>query len=121
MPPSDLATGTSVGAALELLTSARAAVRRLVIVTDGYENRPPRIVSALAGYRAATGGAPSLYLVQPPGAARQLAVDLKNASIPFEVFQVDTHLLGLDAFVAVLSQEGEDLFARIAATPLPRL
>ena len=35
--------GTSLGAGLERLARDGLAVARLVLVTDGYENRPPRL------------------------------------------------------------------------------
>lgn len=117
VPSSDLRTGTSVGAALSLLT-VDEPVQRVVIVTDGYENRPPRLVTALADYRETTGRRPQLYLVQPDDAGPQLAIDLKNAQVAHDTFRVDRHLLGLDALVAQRAREGHaDLFAAIRNCP----
>jgi hypothetical protein len=110
------AAGTSVGAAVERLAADRRLVSRLVIVTDGYENRPPRLASALERYRAALGRRPVIHLVQPAGTARQLAIDLRNANIPFSVFTVDRHRLGLAALVpALTAQADEDLVNQILA------
>jgi hypothetical protein len=94
--------GTSLGAAVEALLRDGRRVSRLVIVTDGQENRAPRLTAALERYRAAVGVRPTVQLVQPAGAATQLAGDLRNAKVPFAVFTVDRHLVGLDAFVPAL-------------------
>jgi hypothetical protein len=108
--------GTSIGAGVEYLAQQRLGVSRLVILTDGYENRPPRLVTAYDRYRSLTGQRPSIHLVQPAGASRQLGVDLKNAQVPFGVFSVDPHYLGLDALVAGLrGQSGETRLAQILA------
>ena len=61
--------GTSVGAAVERLSSDGRAVSRLVMVTGGYENRPPRLGQTLGRYRAVTGERPTVHLVQPAGSA----------------------------------------------------
>jgi hypothetical protein len=114
--PAPTAPGTSAGAAVEKLAADRRAVSRLVIVTDGYENRPPRLPSAIERYRSLTGMRPAVYLVQPANTALQLAVDLRSAQVPFGVFTVDPHLLGLDALIPALSaQAGEDRVAQILA------
>ncbi len=102
------APGTSLGAALDRLAAEGGAVSRLVLVTDGYENRPPRFVSAYERYRSSTGRRPTIHLVQPTGAAQQLARDLKNAQIGFTVFTVDRHLLGLDAMIASLNAQASE-------------
>jgi hypothetical protein len=108
--------GTSPGAGVEQLGRDGHAVSRLVLVTDGYENRPPRLVSALERYRTTTGQRPSVHLVQPAGSALQLAVDLRNAQVPFGVFTVDRHRLGLDALVPALNaHDGENRVAQILA------
>jgi hypothetical protein len=114
--PAPATAGTSVGAAVEALASDRWTVSRLVLVTDGYENRPPRLPSALDRYRTATGQRPALCLVQPAETALQLARDLRQAQVPFHVFTVDRHLLGLDAMVPALGgASGEDRVAQILA------
>jgi hypothetical protein len=114
--PAPAAAGTSVGAAVERLARDRHAVSRLVVVTDGYENRAPRLASAFERYRSATGQRPTINLIQPAGTALQLAVDLRNAQVPFGVFAVDRHLLGLDALVPALrAQAGEDRVSQILA------
>jgi hypothetical protein len=108
--------GTSVGAAIERLAADAKPVSRLVIVADGYENRPPRLAPALERYRAVTGERPSVHLVQPAGSARQLAVDLRTAQLPFTIFTVDQHLLGLDALIASLvAGAADDRVAQILA------
>jgi hypothetical protein len=108
--------GTSLGAALEQLGRERIAVSRLVVVTDGYENRPPRLATAYERYRGQTGQRPSLHLVQPAGSATQLGIDLKNAQIPFGVFSVDPHHLGLDALIPALrTPQGQSRLAQILA------
>ena len=110
------AAGTSVGAAVERLAADRRLVSRLVVVTDGYENRPPRLAPALERYRAALGRRPAIHLVQPAGTARQLAMDLRGANLPFSVFTVDRHRLGLAALVpALVAQAGEDLVNQVLA------
>jgi hypothetical protein len=46
----------------------------------------------------------------------QFSVDLKNAQIPFGVFTVDHHRLGLDALIPALqTQSGETRLAQILA------
>jgi hypothetical protein len=108
--------GTSLGAALERLAQHRVGAARLILITDGYENRPPRLVTAYERYRTLTGQRPSIHLVQPAGAGLQLSVDLKNAQIPFGVFTVDHHRLGLDALIPALqTQSGETRLAQILA------
>jgi hypothetical protein len=108
--------GTSVGAAVERLTADRRLVSRLVIITDGYENRPPRLVPSIERYRSALGQRPAIHLVQPAGTARQLAIDLRNANIPFSVFTVDRHGLGLAALIPALTgRADEDLVNQILA------
>jgi hypothetical protein len=92
---------------------------RLVVVTDGYENRPPRLPAALAAYAARTGVRPAVCLVQPPDGGRQLAVDLRRALQPFDVFAVDPHGVALDALVpALAAARSEDLLETIADYPL---
>jgi hypothetical protein len=87
-----------------------------VLVTDGYENRPPRLAQALERYRAATGQLPAVYLVQPSGSGRQLATDLRNAQVAFQVFSMDQQLLGLDAFISsLLAGTGRDPMTEILA------
>jgi hypothetical protein len=108
------APGTSVGAAVERMMADRRTVQRLVIVTDGYENRPPRLVSALERYRTATGQRAMVQLVQGAGTAVQLAVDLRNSRLPFSVFSVDRHRLGLRALVqALVTQSVDDVASQI--------
>ena len=110
------AAGTSAGAAVERLAADRRLVSRLVVITDGYENRPPRLAAAVERYRAALGRRPALHLVQPAGTGRQLAMDLRGANIPFSVFTVDAHRLGLAALVpALAAQADEDLVNQILA------
>lgn len=112
------ATGTSVGAAIERLAADRRAMQRLLVVTDGYENRPPRLVSALENYRMTLGQRPVIHLVQPAGTALQLAMDLRNARLPFSVFNVDQHHLGLQALVqALVAQSAEDVTSQMLASP----
>jgi hypothetical protein len=114
--PVAAAPGTSPGAAVERLGQDRYTVSRLVFVTDGYENRPPRLAPAFARYRTGTGQRPAINLVQPADTALQLAVDLRNAQVPFHVFSVDRHLLGLDALIPALgAQTDEDRVAQILA------
>jgi hypothetical protein len=110
------AAGTSVGAAVERLAADRRRVSRLILITDGYENRPPRLVPALERYRAAMNQRPAIHLVQPAGTAPQLAMDLRNGNVPFSVFTVDLHRLGLAALApALAAQADEDLVNRILA------
>ena len=110
--------GTSLGSALQALAQERLGVRRLVIVTDGCENRPPRLATAYESYRAAMGCHPSLHLVQPTGGSTQLATDLRNARAAFGVFTVDRHLLGLEAFLPSLAaQASENRVAQVMAFP----
>src|SRR5262249_4308925 len=106
--PLPLEAGTSLGSALERLMRERYAVSRIVAVTDGYENRAPRLASAFQRYRPETGLRPSLHLVQPAGSALQLAMDLKNAQVPYGSFTVDRHLLGLDALIGALAEQARD-------------
>jgi hypothetical protein len=115
-PPPPTVPGTSAGAALERLRQHGHDVARLVVVTDGYENRPPRLATAYEGYRGATGLRPSLHLVQPAGAGVQLAVDLRGAQVPFTVFTMDQHLLGLEGLVpALAAQAQQDRVAQVLA------
>jgi hypothetical protein len=108
--------GTSLGSALQALSREGLAVQRLVVVTDGYENRPPRLATAYEAYRAELGCYPSLHLVQPAGSGLQLATDLRNARVPFGVFTVDKHLLGLEAFVpSLVTQASENRVAQVLA------
>jgi hypothetical protein len=108
--------GTSAGAAVEQLGRDGHAVSRLLVVTDGYENRPPRLVSGLDRYRSLTGQRPAVNLVQPAETAVQLAVDLRNAQVAFRIFSVDRHLLGLDALLPALAvPSSEDRVAQILA------
>jgi hypothetical protein len=108
--------GTALGAGVEaLLRDSRPAVR-LVIITDGQENRAPRLVSALERYRSAAKQRPLVQLVQPAGAAQQLAGDLRNAQVPFGVFTVDRHLVGLDSLLPALRASGaESRLAQVLA------
>jgi hypothetical protein len=116
--PAPGAPGTSLGVALEQMIRDRRPVSRVVVVTDGYENRAPRLAPAFARYGAETGLRPTLHLVQPAGAARQLAMDLKNAQVPFAVFAADRHLLGLDVLIAALAaRSADDRLAQILAYP----
>ena len=88
-----------------------------MIVTDGTENRPPRLAGALLDRRARLGRDPALVLVQPHDAARQLAVDLKSAAVPAEVFTIDRYGFGRSALVGVLAGDaGRDPTAEILAT-----
>ncbi|CEF49293.1 unnamed protein product [uncultured bacterium] len=114
--PAPEAPGTALGTGVEaLLRDGRQAVR-LVLVTDGQENRAPRLVSALERYRSATGQRPLVQLVQPANASQQLAGDLRNAQVPFGVFTVDRHLVGLDAFLPAMRTSGaESRVAQILA------
>jgi hypothetical protein len=108
--------GTSAGSAVVRLAADGRTVRRLVIVTDGYENRPPRLAQALERYRTATGHLPAISIVQPSGSGRQLATDLRNAQVSFQVFSMDQQLLGLDAFVSsLLAGTGRDPVAEVLA------
>jgi hypothetical protein len=110
--------GTSLGSALQTLSRQGVAVQRLVVVTDGYENRPPRLATAYESYRAGLGCHPSLHLVQPAGTGLQLATDLRNARVAFGVFTVDRHLLGLEAFLpSLVSQASENRVAQVLAFP----
>lgn len=112
----DLAPGTSVGAAV---SAAGDHVSRFVIVTDGAESRPPRLVSTLLARRARVGRDAELVLVLPHDGSRQLAVDLKTAQIPCEVFTLDRHGVGLPALARVLAARGSlDRVAAIRAYPL---
>jgi hypothetical protein len=114
--PAPAVPGTSAGSAVEQLGQDGWSVSRLVIVTDGYENRPPRLAPAYERYRTATGQRPAVCLVQPAETALQLARDLRTAQVPFRVFTVDRHLLGLDALVPTLGAAvDEDRVARILA------
>jgi hypothetical protein len=57
-----------------------------------------------------------VHLVQPAGTALQLAVDLRNARIPFSVFTVDAHRLGLSALIPALAgRADEDLVNQVLA------
>lgn len=96
---SDLGRHTSVGSALTYLDDA---VERLVIVTDGTENRPPRLATALIERRARLGRDPAIVLVSPHDAARQLAVDLEAAAIGAEVFTIDRWGFGHAALIGAL-------------------
>jgi hypothetical protein len=110
--------GTSAGAAVERLAADRRLVNRFVLITDGYENRPPRLAPAIERYRAALGRRPAIHLVQPAGTALQLAMDLRNANLPFSIFTVDPHRLGLAALVPALAdQTNEDVVNQILAFP----
>jgi hypothetical protein len=92
-------------------------VSRLVLITDGYENRPPRLTSALERYRATMGQRPAIHLVQPAGTALQLAIDLRSANLPFSVFTVDSHRVGLAALIpALAAQADEDRVNQILAS-----
>jgi hypothetical protein len=114
--PAPPVPGTSAGSAVALLAADARTVNRLVIVTDGYENRPPRLAQALERCRTATGQLPAVYLVQPSGSGRQLATDLRNAQVSFHVFSMDQQLLGLDAFISsLLAGTGWDPVAEIMA------
>jgi hypothetical protein len=95
-------SGTSVGSALVLLAESEVQLERIVIVTDGYESRPPRLVQSYRRYlKAVQGGPPELWLVQPAGSGEQLAADLREAQIPCSVFLVDGGLDGLVQALAV--------------------
>jgi hypothetical protein len=110
VPWSDLGLGTSAGAALALVSDE---VERLVIVSDGTENRAPRLAGALLERRARVD--PAVVLVQPHDGARQLAVDLEAAAIAAEVFTIDRWGLGHRALVGVRAgQRGVDRVARSA-------
>jgi hypothetical protein len=114
--PAPTGQGTSVGSAIEALGRDGWSVSRLVLVTDGYENRPPRLTAAYERYRSATGQRPTVSLVQPAGTALQLARDLRAAQVPFRVFTVDQHLLGLDSLIpALTAPAGADRVAEILA------
>ncbi len=110
--------GTSVGAAIAKLTEEARPLTRLVIITDGYENRPPRLPSAFARYRQATGQRPMIHLVQPANTGLQLARDLRSSKVPFTVFNIDEHWLGMEALVpALAAQASQDRSAQILAMP----
>jgi hypothetical protein len=110
--------GTALGAGVERLMAVGLRVERLIIVTDGYENRPPRLVSALERYRGALACRPAIHLFQLAGAAPQLAIDLRNAKIPFNIYSIDRHLLGLDAALASLADSSNrDVVSEIINTP----
>lgn len=114
--PTDLGVGTSVGAAVR---AAGDDVERFVIVTDGTESRPPRLASVLLDRRTRVGRDPEITLVQWPDASRQLAVDLKMAQVPCEVFPLDRHGLGVRALARVLSERGTlDRVEAIRAHPI---
>jgi hypothetical protein len=86
------------------------------MVPAGTETRPPGLVSAYERYRDATGQAPAVTLVQPATAARQLAMDLRSAQVPFGVFTLDAHLLGLGGLIdALVSQARQDRVSQILA------
>ncbi len=97
--------GTSVGAAIAKLIEEAHPMTRMVIVTDGYENRPPRLPETFIRYRQATGQRPMIHLVQPANTGLQLARDLRSSKIPFTVFNVDEHWLGLEALVPALAAQ----------------
>jgi hypothetical protein len=111
------AVGTSLGSAVERLAADRRLVSRMVLITDGYENRPPRLTSALERYRATMGQRPAIHLVQPAGTALQLAIDMRSANLPFSVFTVDSHRVGLAALIpALAAQADEDRVNQILAS-----
>jgi hypothetical protein len=106
--------GTSAGAGVERLIADVRAVDRIVVVSDGMENRPPRLAQSLERYVTATSRRPAVHVVQPAGSGRQLATDLRNAQMAFTVFSMDQHLLGLDAFTSsLLAGTGRDAVAEI--------
>jgi hypothetical protein len=100
--------GTALGAGVEALLRDNLRVGRVVLITDGRENRAPRLTSALERYRSVTGLRPALQLVQPAGASTQLAGDLRSAQVPYGVFTVDRHLAGLEAFLPALQSSGSE-------------
>jgi len=110
----DLVRGTSAGAAV---AAVKAKVARFVVITDGYENRPPKLASALSAYREQHGVMPDVVLAQPHDAGIQLAVDLKNAAIAYRVFQLGHDVLGLDALEGVLSSSPVEPADEILAMP----
>lgn len=118
-PLSETSVGSSLGSAVELLTASRTAVQRLVFLTDGYENRSPRLPGAIARYRQTLSTYPSLCLVQPPDCSPQLAVDLKNAQLDYAVFTLDPYFERLDALVPSLAADvGSDRLTQILNYPI---
>ncbi|MEM9541726.1 MAG: hypothetical protein AAGA60_19800 [Cyanobacteria bacterium P01_E01_bin.42] len=110
---------SSLGAGVEYLIASQIKVQRLVIVSDGYENHPPRLAGAIARYRQVFSCYPSVNLVQPPHSSRQLAVDLKNAQLSYAIFNVDRHFIGLDALIPCLArQQDNDIITQILNYPL---
>jgi hypothetical protein len=79
--------------------------------------RLPRVEGG-GGAGSSLGCYPSLHLVGPAGSGLQLATDLRNARVPFGVFTMDRHLLGLEAFLPSLqSQASENRVAQVLAFP----
>jgi hypothetical protein len=112
--------GTALGAGVETLRQSGQRVSRLIVITDGCENRAPRLVSALERYRIDLGQRPVIQLVQPASGSTQLAGDLRNAQVPFGVFKVDAHLAGIDSFLPALrSSAGQSVTAQVLAFPDP--
>lgn len=103
--------GSSVGGAVTSVLSQCPDLQRLVVLTDGYENRGPRLHQALNDHRSETGLMPALCLVLVHGSGRQMAVDLKQHQVPFEVFQLQKDLIGMDAIIATLqdSKQNDDV------------
>ncbi|MBP0016361.1 MAG: hypothetical protein J7647_02245 [Cyanobacteria bacterium SBLK] len=110
---------SSLGVGVEYLTVSQIEVQRLIIVSDGYENHPPRLAGAIARYRQVFSCYPSVNLVQPPNSSRQLAVDLKNAQLGYAIFNVDRHFIGLNALLPCLArQQNNDIITQILNYPL---
>lgn len=117
--PAGLA-GSAAGLAYEEMARQSIPASRVVVVTDGFENRAPRLTSAIKAARAAGRASPGLCLVQPHTGGRQLAVDLRAEQIPFAIFQVDPHRIGLDALIPTLrGVRARDEYAEICRTALP--
>lgn len=111
--------GSSVGGAVQALLKQCPSLERLLVLTDGYENRGPRLHQALNEHRAETGSLPALCLVLTHDSGRQMAVDLKQHQIPFEVFQLQKELIGMDAIIATLQETKQnDDVAAILNYPL---
>lgn len=113
-PANENKNWSSLGVGVEYLTASQIEVQRLVIVSDGYENHPPRLAGAIARYRQVFSCYPSVNLVQPPNSSRQLAVDLKNAQLGYAIFNVDRHFIGLNALLPCLArQQDNDIIIQI--------
>ena len=118
-PLSESSNLSSLGTGVNYLIREKIGVQRLIFLSDGYENHPPRLAGTIARYRQALSCYPSIGLVQPPDSSRQLAIDLKNAQLDYAIFNVDRYFIGLDTFIPSLAeQKGNDLISQILNYPL---